>query len=203
MKPWYEKAVATPKSIFISIAICVTVMMIIGYVAQVMMRYWDIAEAKLEIVDTMTSGGVYLHKIDFKMVYEPKNDSDFVCGYVSQLHANNRISYRRFIYPKISKKVQFEMETIGDNQGVFDKAWKVICMEDKYELYFPKVEQQYVLINKLDAEIKDINAQYSSSLLDPRYYHSRMNDLSQRRQALVQIVNEHQLVTQLYPGINY
>ena len=203
MRPLFQKAIATPKNIFISIAISVMTIIFLAYTIQIMVKHWGIFEAKLEIVNTLTSGGAYPHKIDFKMVFQPDNDTDFVCGHVSQLNAYNRISYRRFIYPKLNQTVQFEESQVSDNGKIFEKAWKVICMEEKYELYFPNLQEQYYLINKLDSEAQELNLHYSSNSMNKSYYESRIDQIGIRKEALIQLINEQMLVTKFYPGINY
>ena len=203
MRPLFQKATSTPKNILISIVIVATTIVSLAYLIQAMERHWDIFEAKLAIENNLTSGGAYPNKIDFKMVYQPDNDTDFVCGYVSQPNASNRISYRRFIYPKLNQTVQFEENQVSDNGKVFEKAWKVICMEEKYELYFPNLQEQYYLINKLDTEARELNSHYSSHSLDKAFYVSRLEQIGMRKEALIQMVNEQILVTKFYPGIDY
>lgn len=203
MRPLFQKATSTPKNILISIVIVATAIVSLAYLIQAMERHWDIFEAKLAIENNLTSGGAYPNKIDFKMVYQPDNDTDFVCGYVSQPNAYNRISYRRFIYPKLNQTVQFEENQVSDNGKVFEKAWKVICMEEKYELYFPNLQEQYYLINKLDTEARELNSHYSSHSLDKAFYVSRLEQIGMRKEALIQMVNEQILVTKFYPGIDY
>ncbi|UOO89928.1 J domain-containing protein [Vitreoscilla massiliensis] len=203
LKGWYQKVLSTPRNMLLALIIG-TLMTGAGvYVTQMLMKAWEIISLKLEIENSITSGGLISSDIVFKEVEESDNYPDFVCGYVGENNAYNQMVYSRFIYPKTNKFIQIQYSTIDvtDYERMFDKAWKVICLGEKFDTYFEQVDNQEYLFDRLAAESQKIQDLYATGQLNQSEYAYKMEKVRIEKETLTEMVNDYFLLNQYFPGV--